>query len=65
MFKEIASKPGKLILIVGILSMLMAVISRITLIPVPPMDLEAEALLNFAGVCFLLSIALSLIDAKK
>ncbi|MBI5873342.1 MAG: hypothetical protein HZB36_04275 [Candidatus Omnitrophica bacterium] len=57
-------KPGKIILIVGIISMIVGIISRITMIPLPPADLEAGAILQFAGVCFLLSIALSLIEKK-
>ena len=57
-------KSGKIILIVGIVSMIVAIISRITMIPLPPANVEAGALLNFASTCFLLSIALSLIEKK-
>lgn len=58
-------KPGKLILIVGIVALIVSVISRLTMIPVPPADIEGGAILQFASTCFLLSIALSLIEAKK
>lgn len=57
-------KPGKLILILGIVSMIIAVFSRLTMIPVPPANLEAGSILQFSGICFLLSIALSLIETK-
>ncbi len=57
-------KPGKIMLIVGIVSMIIGIISRITMIPLPPFGLEARSLLLFANSAFLLSIALSLIEKK-
>jgi len=57
-------KPGKIVLIIGIISMIVGIISRITMIPLPPANLEARALLLFANTCFLLSIALSLTEKK-
>ncbi len=57
-------KPGKLILIVGVVSLIISIISRITMIPLPPVGLQAEGILQFASACFLLSIALSLIEGK-
>ena len=52
---------NRIIIAVGLVSILVAVISRLLVQPVPPIGLEAEAMLQFAGVCFLLSIALSLL----
>lgn len=57
-------KPNKIILVVGSISMIVGIISRITMIPLPPAGLEAGALLSFASACFLLSIAWSLVDKK-
>jgi len=57
-------KLNKIIVAVGIVSLIVGIVSRILIKPVPPVSLEAEALLQFAGVCFLLSIALSLANKK-
>jgi len=51
---------NKIIIALGIVSIVVAVISRLIVRPLPPVGLEAEAILDFAAVCFLLSIALSL-----
>ena len=52
---------NRIIIAVGLVSIVAAIVSRVLVIPVPPIGLEAEAILQFAGVCFLLSIALSLL----
>jgi len=52
---------NRFIIAVGLVSVLVAIVSRLLVQPVPPVGLEAEAILQFAGVCFLLSIALSLL----
>jgi len=52
---------SRIVIAVGIVSVVAAIISRLLVVPVPPIGLEAEAILQFAGVCFLLSIALSLL----
>ena len=52
---------NKIVVAVGIVSIVVAIVSRFLVAPVPPVGLEAEAILQFAGVCFLLSIALSLL----
>ena len=52
---------NKIVIAVGIVSVVTAIVSRLLVAPVPPIGLEAEAILQFAGVCFLLSIAMSLL----
>ncbi len=54
-------KVNRIVIAVGIVSIGVAIVSRLLVLPVPPVGLEAEAMLQFAGVCFLLSIALSLL----
>lgn len=57
---------NKIIIIIGIISLLAGVVSRLLLMPIPvPGGLEANALLSFASACFLLSIALSVSCCKK
>ena len=51
---------NRIIVAVGLVSIMAAFVSRLLVLPVPPIGLEAGAMLQFAGVCFLLSIALSL-----
>lgn len=62
--KEETVKIGKIVLILGIVSMIVSIFSRVAMKPLPPVNLEAGAALQFAGVCFLLSIALSLTEKK-
>lgn len=50
-------------LLVGLASLVIAVISRVTLTPV--LGVESEAIVKFAATCFLLSIASSLSVCKK
>jgi hypothetical protein len=57
-------KAGKIVLILGIISMIISILSRVAMKPLPPANLEAGAALQFAGACFLLSIALSLTEKK-
>ena len=52
-------------LVVGLISLVVGIISRYTLIPVPPVRLEAHAILQFTNTCFLLSIALLLFATLK
>lgn len=56
---------NKIVLAVGLVSLVVGIVSRFLVVPVPPLGLEANALLNFANSCFLLAIALSLIQCKK
>lgn len=56
---------NKVIVAVGIVSLIIGVVSRLLCVPIPPMGLEANALLSFASTCFLLSIALSVLCCKK
>ncbi len=55
------------IMIIGIVSLIAALVSRITMIPiiVVPGDLEAGALLSFANTCFLISIIIILGEISK
>jgi len=56
-------------IVIGIISLVIGVISRVMVIPVPitPVtSMEAHAFLQFSGVCFLFSIAMALMaQAKK
>ncbi len=54
-------KVNRIVIAAGIVSIVVAIVSRLLVMPMPPIGLEAEAMLQFAGVCFLLSIALSLL----
>jgi len=56
---------NKIIIALGIVSIVVAIISRLLVQPVPPIGLEANAILQFAGTCFLLSIAMSLLKCGK
>ena len=51
-------------IIVAVVSLVLGIISRVTLMPFPPtmLRLEANALLRFTDTCLLLAIALSLIE---
>ena len=55
----------KIVLLIGVVSLAVGIVSRFMVVPVPPLGLEAQALLNFANSCFLLSIALALAPCKK
>ena len=56
--KTIAS----LAIVVGVISLVVGIISRLTLTPVAiiPGGLEAQAFLTFANTCFLLAVILKL-----
>jgi hypothetical protein len=56
---------NKIILAIGIVSLLIGIASRLMVKPIPPIGLEAGAILQFASACFLLSIAISLSECKK
>ncbi len=56
---------NKVVVAIGIVSIAVGMISRFMRTPIPPMGLEAEACLQFAASCFLLSIALSMMSCKK
>ena len=58
---------GLLVIIVGIVSLIAGVISRLTMTPLPiaPSGVEASVLLSFANSCFLLGIALLVLKATK
>ena len=53
-------------LIVGTISLIAAVISKLTFTPVKmlPGNLEACSLLNFANTCFLISIILTIVGKQ-
>ena len=53
-------KTSKIIIALGVVSLVVGIISRVMLKPLPPIGLEAKALLQFANSCFLLAMALSL-----
>ncbi len=56
---------NKIVIAVGVVCLIVAIISRIMLKPIPPIGLEAKAIMQFVNSCFLLSIALSLLECKK
>jgi len=58
-------KLNKIVLAIGLVSLVVGIVSRLMVAPVPPLGLEANALLNFANSCFLLSIAMGLVQCKK
>jgi hypothetical protein len=60
-------KIGMIGIIAGLISLVLGVISRVTMIPLPvaPGGLEAEVWLNFANTCFLFSIAFLLFESNK
>lgn len=51
---------NKIVISVGLLSLLAGIVSRMMVSPLPPVGLEANALLQFANSCFLLAMAMSL-----
>jgi hypothetical protein len=56
---------NRVIVAIGGVSLIIGMVSRLLVVPVPPMNLEANALLQFASACFLLSIAISLLQCRK
>ncbi|MFH1640374.1 MAG: hypothetical protein ABIA66_00250 [Candidatus Omnitrophota bacterium] len=55
------------VIVVGVLSILGGILSRITMQPLPlaPGGVEASVLLKLASTCFLLAIALLLVQSVK
>ena len=51
-------------IVVAVISLVVGLISRLTLTPVGPMGIEAEAFLQFTNTCLLLAIALALLQPK-
>lgn len=49
---------------IGVISLIIGIISRLTLIPVGAVGLEAQAFLGLANTCLLISIALALLEKK-
>lgn len=58
---------ANVILGIGLISLVVAIISRITMMPVPVVagGLEASAILQFANTCFLVTIVLMLGEMVK
>lgn len=51
--------------IVGVISLVVGIISRLTLQPVQPGGIEAQAFLQFTNTCFLAAIALGVLELLK
>ena len=56
---------AKLCIALGLISLIIGIISRITVTPVGPGGIEANAFLAFTNTCLLLAIALILLEIKK
>ena len=56
---------SKIVLAIGIVALVIGIISRLMVKPVPPVGLEARSILQFVNACFLLSIALSMQQCKR
>ena len=54
---------GKAALVIGVVSVVVAIVSRLTYTPV--LGVKASGIIEFAKVCFVLSIAASLGSCKK
>ncbi|MFC1631611.1 hypothetical protein ACFL2I_03555 [Candidatus Omnitrophota bacterium] len=52
-------------LILGVVSLVIGLISRLTTAPVGPMQIEAQAFLQFTNTCLLLAIALGVLELVK
>ena len=50
-------------LVVGLISLVIGVYSRLTVVPI--MNIEAQAFLQFTQACFLLTIAVTMLGCKK
>lgn len=48
-----------IVVILGVVVLVVAIISRVLLVPVPPIRAEAQALGQLASILFLLAIALN------
>jgi len=49
-------------ILIGVINIVVGIISRLTLTPI--VRLESRAFAGFAGLCFLLAIALSVLEKK-
>ena len=60
-------KIGLIAIVAGLISLVLGVISRLTMIPLPvaPNGLEAEVWLNFSNTCFLFAIAFMYLESHK
>ncbi len=54
---------GKTALVVGVVALVVGIVSRLTLTPI--VGVESAAIVEFAKVCFVLSVAASLAVCKK
>ena len=54
---------GKAALVIGVASLVIGVVSRLTYTPI--MGVQSYAIVEFAKVCFILSVAASLAVCKK
>lgn len=52
-------------IVVAAISLIVGIISRITLKPVGPMGIEAEALLQFTNTCLLVAITFAVLQLLK
>ena len=50
---------------VAVISLIVGIISRVTLTPLGPMAIEAQAILQFTNTCLLLAIALAVVQLLK
>ena len=57
-------KLANIVLVVGLISLVVGIISRITLAPIGPGRIEAQAFLAFTNTCVLFAIALVLLEKK-
>lgn len=57
---------ANLSIIVGFVSLVLAIISRLLVKPIPiASGIEAEALLNFTNTCFLIAVTFILLEILK
>lgn len=52
-------------LIIAAISLVVGIISRITLQPVGPMQIEAQAFLQFTNICLLVAICFAVLQLLK
>jgi len=60
-------KVANIVLVIGLISLILGIISRMTLIPIPIVPgsgIEANVFLRFTNTCLLLTIALILLEKK-
>ena len=61
------AKAAKIALILAVISLVVGIVSRITMTPIPPgiSGLEANAFLRFTNTCLLAGILFALLDKKS